>query len=261
MTAQNHIVHRETLEIRIKGAVEGWSTQKRMEKINEERILPILDEVFSLFSPSQGHLRIERMVVDLGRLSLEGLDHELPVRLRQGLLEALEPIAKRREASVSLDEAGEPGSPGRDGIWKMRLLSREESGIELLRFFLDMGFLPWWSPGTSMEELLAHLIETVPQEVKTTVLEYSAFEPFTTRLVYQFSDALLLKVFRLVNPENSKRFEAWFHDLNEAAHLLPWALFKTGQWRKVFWRYVFKEPHEPGADGTQDAFGLLKALA
>ena len=261
MTAQNHIVHRETLEIRIEGAVEGWSIQKRMERINEDRILPVLDEVFSLLSPVEENLRIDRLVIDLGRLSLKGLDRELPGRLRQGLLEALEPIAKSREVGVSLDEAGEPGSPGRDGIWKMRRLSREESGIELLRFFLEMGFLPWCSPGTSMEELLAHLIETVPQEVKTTVLEYSAFEPFRTRLVYQFSDALLLKVFRLVDPEKSKRIGAWFHDLDEAAARLPWALFKTGHWRKVFWGYVFKEPHEPVADGTRDAFRLLKALA
>jgi hypothetical protein len=259
MTAQNHIVHREILEVRLEGAVEGWSIQKRMERINEDRILPILDEVFSLVSPSQGHLRIERMVIDLGKLSLRSLDQELPEKLRQGLFKALKPLVERGETGRPVHE--EEGNLKGERFETGRLLSMEQSGIEVLRFFLERGLLPWWSDETSMENLLAHLIETVPQEVKTTIWEYAGFEPCRTRLVYQFSDALLLRVFRLVEPENSGRIEGWFHDLNEAGALLPWAIFRTGQWRKVFWGLVFKVSHELGDNGNPDAFQVLKGLA
>jgi hypothetical protein len=242
----------------LEGGVEAWSFQQRVEKFNREEILPILEEVFSAFSPPESSVRIDRMVIDLGRISLRNFEKELPETLRQRVFEAVKAQVKRARTVSTQQEGSEGGDLAANEGERSRLLSTEQSGIELLRFFLETGVLPWWADDTVMEELLDHLVETVPDELKPLIEENLDSEPFRKRLAYQFPHALLVKVFRLLKPGEVERVEVWFHDLEKVGGSSHLDLFKTGTWRHMMWDHVFMRLAGQEGTGESQAFFLLR---
>ncbi len=77
------------------------------------------------------------------------------------------------------------------------IASKKGSQLEILSYFIQTGILPWWSEKLSkqqLEEYCDHLIETSPNQMKSMIGQSLKNEKQLQRIIYQFSDAILLKI-------------------------------------------------------------------
>ncbi|MEA5521391.1 contractile injection system tape measure protein [Limnoraphis robusta CCNP1315] len=77
------------------------------------------------------------------------------------------------------------------------IATKKGSQLEILSYFIQTGILPWWSEKLSkqqLEEYCDRLIETSPNQMKSMIGQSLKNEKQLQRIIYQFSDAILLKI-------------------------------------------------------------------
>jgi Contractile injection system tape measure protein len=168
MAAQQHKIMRQVLEAR--GCPPGAAERVRSELRGAyyQRLLPLIEKVCSeLSAPGRIH-RIERLEIDLGDTPLD----------------ALEPaIAGRFEAAFSRELAAAIGDA-----------PELDADLELFRYFVRTGTVPWWadrSDGALLEASLERLIERAPQALRRTMQALPDATPMRRRIALAYPDRLL----------------------------------------------------------------------
>lgn len=151
----------------------------------------VAEEVLSAYDRKDEVLTIDALPLHLGNMLETELDEQFPHRLREALQDYFHELM-RREGSELL--------PG------VHRETSAQSALELLCFFLLHGYLPLLSDERykDISLLLAEVIESEAYHFREFLEAYGHYDFLYKRLVFQFNDAELEEIVRVVQPSDSK---------------------------------------------------------
>jgi hypothetical protein len=182
VTAPRHQILRQILEVTVPDHEAAWRLQSELGRIHAERIGALLDRCCTELGAPDRVQRIESLVVDLGRIDPDDLEHDLLEKLGPLLREAL--AARIREADEQTALRGEDPE----------VISR----LELVAFFATTGNLPWWADTTRprlLDEALGLLLQRAARPLAALVRALERERGALRRIVRSSGDARLWSLF------------------------------------------------------------------
>ena len=201
--APAHVIRRQVLEVDLRGTeADGLALQRRLPDVCNSLVAPALERALERCDPGDGWVLVDRLDVDVGRLSLDDLERDLPVAVGRAVEAFL------RHHAPAARTPSPPSPPGGGTPVGVRRRSERETADDALVFFLRTGRLPWsfrLPAGRSLEEVL--LAAWTPAEGsvdvpvrRAAVLDAVAAPAARRRLVDQFSPAFRSTLLRLLDP-------------------------------------------------------------
>jgi len=183
---RSHVIGHTLIEVKFESEEEAFAHQAVLTSSVKNRLLPVMDDVFTELSPADHILRIDRLEVDLGVIAADGFAEEMARRLKERLGDAL------RE---HLQRIGP--------LHTAELISPSLEEFECVKHFLQTGSLPWQATpglGWSIDDLLQRVIASHGLQLLTFLRGAIGRGNVLTRLVYQFSESVLIDLVRLLEP-------------------------------------------------------------
>ena len=226
-----HIIRRQFVEIDLHGAEsDGMALQRRLPDLCNRLVTPVLDRALARCDPHDGWVVVERLDVDLGRMSPDALERDLP-----------EAIGRAVE-SFFRDHPPPPEQPAETGNVKHR--SDRDTADDALITFLRTGRLPWsfrLPPGRHLEEVLLTAWTAADGATRPSpsparraaLLDVLAVAGARRRLSRQFSPAFLKSLLRLLSETGAATMDIclrWLQDLDRtvpAGEMLLAQLWET----------------------------------
>ncbi len=148
-----HQILRQVVEVDVHGDEQvGLEVQRQVSHLCRHAVSAHLEAAFAPFDVDGRYYVIDRMEVDLGAVSLEGLEAALTRSLSAAV------ATKMRERGLTPRTSETTGS--RDDP----CLSRDEALLESVLHFLRHGRLPWWYAGANaqpLDEQLMSLLSSI----------------------------------------------------------------------------------------------------
>src|SRR5215475_5854799 len=127
---QRHVIGRQVVEVELHGAEsDGITLQRRLPELCNRLVAPALDRVLARCDPDDGWIVVERLDVDVGCISTDDLERDLP-----------EAIGRAVE-SFFRDHPPSPAQPA--GTGKVHRRTDRDTADDALITFLRTGRLPW----------------------------------------------------------------------------------------------------------------------
>ena len=193
MSPPRHRIRRQILEIQVPDASSAWPLQTLLSTLQVQQIEPLLDACLSQLCPSDTLLRIDRLEIDLGVLSLPQLAEQLPAKLAAALPQALQ-AQQRRDMSQSADPFDGQGDGHGHGHGHGEP-PESASRMELLAYFAQTGALPWWADARKPQPLRAALdglLSAPPSSLPRQLRDLLADRTRRLRLIQHLPDDSLL---------------------------------------------------------------------
>jgi len=250
MNSANHVVMRQIMELETPSREAAFGLQQRIGAWCRNVLPALLDQICTRCDGGDRVFRIDRLEIDLGRISALHLEEEIGARIATMLYEALrEKVDQLRLPEDSGAAAGRPqhsirGSPKiSTAIFGDRMLSPVDADLELILYFLDTGSLPWSTvAGTvePLEEKLKKLMETAPDQIDA-ILKFVAARPVARRrLIVQFGHDVLWALVRHASSDRGLRLEPWLLDFEAAVAAADLDGPAAIELRESFWDSVFQ---------------------
>ncbi|QHT70280.1 hypothetical protein GXP67_28330 [Rhodocytophaga rosea] len=232
-----HHIRRQTFEIKFSSQEKGFDLQTRFTELMHDALLPVIEEVFTQVSLPNVILRLDTLDINLGEISLDSLEQDLPDILRNKLTDAL--LAAIGEIRYFPKETSQ-------------LVAKEKADIELLIYFLQNGTLPWWSSHPrqedfSLSDLLEQCLASQPGSLITNFQQELKTPEVRLRLTKQFPDELLFKILSIAIPARLQFVKSFltglsqFQQAKKVLEITP-ALFREMSWDFI-WTFVFLHRH------------------
>ncbi|NER21534.1 MAG: hypothetical protein F6J96_12685 [Symploca sp. SIO1C2] len=233
MNQQRHVIKQLILELQL-GSQEGaFELQNEVSELYRTKIVPLMDELLSQFSHPDIVHRIETLELDLGKIEIENLERSLTEKTTQYLSQYLEGHGDAGTRGRGDGEMGRWGD-GEMGRWAESRTGKSEfaESLELLTYFIRTGTLPWWAKPLSKQELekcCQSLLISAPDTLLS--LLFTPDERPLKRIIYQFSDRILLQIGQILAPNLSSSFAQGYQSMTDT--LTP------QQYRLEYWRGLF----------------------
>ncbi len=188
-SSESHFIHRFKFDFELEDRKTANQTQDELGRIFQSKLQWILQEHLDEFQVDGHLLRVKSLELDLGDLSEAHLESDLIDRFRAVLREKLGEIRAK---------AAYPSSYYRN----VELIPLWPAKLEVLTYFLEFGRLPVSASRfpQSVDEILKDLIKEIPLEVRKRFKElFRKHNYVSLRLVEQFSDEVIEKLFRVFN--------------------------------------------------------------
>ncbi len=178
-----HRIRRQILDLELPREAGAVALQRQMGRVFQEQVLPQLDALFDRIAPPDRYIRIEQLEIDMGVINEDYWE-------QQFIEECVRQIARQvTEATFDPGTAAHPHSVS---------LSPEARALEVLRYFLEAGALPWYARKMALktvEELVLHSINTDPVAFSRDFLPLlKQNATVRQRLFWQFSPAFVAAV-------------------------------------------------------------------
>jgi hypothetical protein len=170
-----HRIQRQVIEVAVGGASRGPALQEALARSYWERVVPELEAVFDRVAGSHETLRLDRLEIDLGRIS--GADWEPQFRRK------LTAELGRKLAQFSTDQ--------KTNETATQIVARSSKPQQQFLFFLTTGRLPWWAsrPDGSWTDMLLKTEAAMDWSELRRVVR--ADGRARVRLIHSVSDGLL----------------------------------------------------------------------
>ena len=202
-----HIIHKQKVNLTISRAADSFAIQNRLSRILKDELPKALEPLFNKFSPNGKSLRIEKLSIDLGTISEENLESEFGDRLLEQLTSSLANIVAGSKDTLITE------------------VSEEQSLIDALIYYLEHGYLPWYSmvkdfrvwettilqafSGNEWDELIQFLIKRLL--ISDTPVE---------RLTIQFSEKFIQTVWMKIHENSTNNRPTVSDDLHNLLQLV-----------------------------------------
>ncbi|MDX1910691.1 MAG: contractile injection system tape measure protein [Saprospiraceae bacterium] len=140
-----HRIRQQILELELPREAGAVALQQRAGRVFQEQVLPRLEEVFNRIAPAGKVVRIERLELDLGDISETHWERD---------------FVEKCVAEISRQVAETAFEVGNDEL--VKTCGEAENAVELLLFFLENGFLPWYGKGMQLSVLEDLLLDKLP---------------------------------------------------------------------------------------------------
>ncbi len=141
-----HIIRRQTLIVKGVREWEAQDLQREVSNVFREKILPLLDKYLTDYSPNGALHRFDKLEFNLGPVHRDQLEKEM-IKQMSVKLKVQFPTSAHISKPVSQ---------------KIEPRSKITSHLELFKYFVETGSLPWWSDSSvtdPLNESLAFLVE------------------------------------------------------------------------------------------------------
>ena len=232
MKEQKHIIKKQILDIQLDRQENSFQIQNSLSAQNAQ-ISSIIDEVCTSVSDPNRFIQLEK---------------EFPERLRKCFYETLfnrvnellldsttfKPLSGRAESLT--------GDPQINFRANSQSLTQTQIDLDLLQYFLKSGTFPWWSEKITFEELekiFINLLKNSTEEVVYLLRNVLIDKKVRSRIIYQFSDKLLLKIAGKCSAKKLKQIQYWIKDIKFVLTLVPSISTNDSQLRLIFWDFIF----------------------
>ena len=123
-----HLIEKQTVELRLKRADDAFELQQRMSAFCNNQLMPALENLFNRLAPAHKHIRLDELVIDLGKVS------ENKLMSNDFLDNILQQIERKIEAQILNNQA-------------IVIQEQETNVFKMWLYFLENGRLPWFSHG------------------------------------------------------------------------------------------------------------------
>lgn len=243
--AQDHLIHRQILEFTFPTKKEAMDGQHMISRLYQQELTTLINELFDeLVSPDE-HLRIDRLEVDLGRISNLALADDFRTSLARKLEDEL--LKKIRGANFTEhrggDAAGSNSGPKSEGF---TMETATHSDLDLFRMFIKTGQLPWWGEKELVnppEKLVQKLVNEQPERLVKELERLLQSETYSRRMIYQLPDESLQQLLEILQTQwTASRLEEVFrvHEalvrIHQQTRLVP---LSNSNFRVLIWQATF----------------------
>ncbi len=189
---QQHKIEESVFDFHFDSEDVAFDQHLAIETLVKQRLLPVIDEVFTDMSASATVHRIETLEIDLGPVRTHEMQDELPRRLR----ERLRSLLQERLLGEPLEDAA-PVQP----------LDPTALAWEQLQAFLRSGYLPWQAtPGHDqiIEQLFHHVLQADPARLLAFLQHAPQRATVLQRLVRQLPPVSLADLVRTLAPGQAR---------------------------------------------------------
>ncbi|MDZ8082823.1 MAG: contractile injection system tape measure protein [Nostoc sp. DcaGUA01] len=280
MNQQRHSIKKQVIELNLSSKEGAFELQNELSRIYSHKIIPLIDNVLTQFSSSDIIYRINTLELNLGNIDINNLEQELIDKIIEKLQQQLPEEIRLSTSSFSgqiqpntnessmllpkievlSDERGvETGKNPRenqvnsiDATWYK--ISSDQIGIpesaekltsqlDVFSYFIQTGMLPWWSEKLSkqeLEECCDRLITNSPNKIKYLIEQNFQDAKQLQRIIYQFSDSILLKIVGLFTADLVQFIADYNTDTKpifkqlEQTRNIPEAKFRLDKWQGIF---------------------------
>ncbi len=250
MTSQRHIIKRQILDLQISSDLKAFELQNEISALYRSKIVFLIESYCDRLSESDQIYRIDNLELDIGTIAIENLQSDFVEKVANALAEKLSeelatlPLKISTPIAQNTDISGNhPQKDTHNGSPKPIHLA--DANLELFRNFIQTGFLPWWSDPLSkqaLEDCCEQLLLTSPDALKSLLSAQLKQAKTLQRLIYQFSDRILLDMVILLAPPCSQ----WVrHYVQDILALVPqvesWRGIAPRQFRLTLWQGIFSQ--------------------
>ncbi|MHA7129201.1 contractile injection system tape measure protein [Algoriphagus namhaensis] len=198
--AAQHQIDRLVVHLLHRDQERAIRSQEHIARLQSEALFASIGKAMEETFPGPYALSLKSLEIDLGRLSQEELDTNLPELVRKALQRALE---KLREESVSKNRLS----------WSNDLDPSTNFELQAFLYFLVQGYFPtWYSPQGTVEDMISYFFSHSKQELVSGIKKYGAvLENFRRRIVSEFTSSQLDLLIRQLQPADA----AWILSMRE----------------------------------------------
>ncbi|MBB6127733.1 contractile injection system tape measure protein [Mucilaginibacter lappiensis] len=220
-----HIVHKQQVNLNLPKREEAHAYQNRVSDLLRNELSASMEAVFDEMFPTTDIIRIDSLHLFLDKIETHNFEQEFKTHFIQELRKSLS-----SKKSKLKDEYNE------------EVLSPEQSFIKAFIYFLENGYLPWYSSVENManwsNEILNAFSENKNQYFFNWLRDNYADKPIILqRLVLQFDNAFLEKVLSIVAPLPD---ESWGDIYKDLETLTSNFIKKRSPVRDKVWQHIFQ---------------------
>jgi len=190
---REHTILRQVYELDTIDQSKSMELQATISNLQHRQVQRVINQVLDEFASTTHVYQFDQVVLDLGELTTEKLDRELPLRIESQL----------RSFLAQNIIAGELISVG-------KAIPRGLQIIDLFRHYLYYGYIPWQAgvnetPSSMLNQMLTQHASELIQLLKAL----GKYDHVIKRLVFQFNDDELEQVVTVLTPESAKYIIAY----------------------------------------------------
>lgn len=187
-----HIIQRQTIELQMPTRLPHMQIQDNAIALFKEELRARIGETLDRLFPGEDLVRLDRIVIDLGRIPVENWEEDFVSRF----VEEFE-LAMEAAQQAHVVEAAAQGQAGGSGV---AAEEQERGPWAALAYFLDHGFLPWWQVErhkTTIQDLVRALLAGptgMPTSLQAQIRNTLSTPLALQRLVQALPDTLLAEL-------------------------------------------------------------------
>ncbi|MEP4093024.1 contractile injection system tape measure protein [Reichenbachiella sp.] len=197
---KSNIIKTQTWEIKVDDKSIASALQHELGGMNENTIVPLLEKACNELIPDLDVVRLNKMELDLGQVSYEQFHSELPEKVYDTFHKAL---AKALSGPTSDAAAG------------VDVISASGSQLNLLRYFLNTGTLPWWASEQNdidLDMIVEEALVSDYRQLQAIIKKGISSLYFRRRLASYFSLKSLFSVIDMMDPNQSETIEVLYKE-------------------------------------------------
>jgi allophanate hydrolase subunit 1 len=182
-----HVIEQAVFDIRFGSEEQAFAQQGDMGAYIKDGLLLVIDEVFMELSEPGLVFRFDRLEIDLGLVGYDTHRNEWKRRLREQLQSAL---------ATQLVPVGRERGGALQGV-----ITRRQSELQRLQFFLERGYMPWHAEQPDslvLDELLLRVLQNDSDRLLEFIRNADNKEMVLNRIVNQFSATVLTGLVRMI---------------------------------------------------------------
>lgn len=218
MKEEKHIIKKQIIELNLSSQEGAFELQNEVSRIYHQKIISLIDIFLNQFNISDTIYQIDTLELNLENIDINHLEEELIAKIQQELAKVINISTSHfsahtqnnhdaSETSILMsklkDQTDSEISSDKDKIDIIEITDQEALQIDIFSYFIENGILPWWSEKLTkqaLEECCCNQITNSPHKIKYLLEKYFQDTKQLQRIIYQFSDATLLKIANLFNP-------------------------------------------------------------
>ncbi|QMU64753.1 MAG: hypothetical protein GKR88_10940 [Flavobacteriaceae bacterium] len=212
---QQHLIKTQLIEFEVSDSHRVSEVQDEISTLYHTKILPYIEVCCDELSDPGTIHRIDTLELDIGNIDRNDLISEFEQKIKPLLYRQLAEKIRAIPQTLSIVQ---PEASGPTETSTPEISKTEGTDTELLAYFIQTGLLPWWAKKKDRQELedtLEKCISTNPDTVKTLFLASIKNEASLQRVVFHFSDAILLKIIKVITPVLSSFISNYWYDLRQ----------------------------------------------
>jgi hypothetical protein len=131
--AGKHIIQKQMLNVVANGFDNGFALQQEVAQLWKDNLAPRLERLLDSYNTGEQVIRIDQLYIDVSAGSFADIEEKVIAEINRQLQQKI--AEQPAEAATTV----------------------ARRNVELLVFYLQNGYLPWWSPVKTREEWQQHL--------------------------------------------------------------------------------------------------------
>lgn len=189
---EEHIIRRYSFDITYDSRARAFALQDKVSMLFRQSISTGMDALLQQLIPADMMASIDELVLDIGHISFNELEAELPARILSALRQALSDLLHHNHAGTQHSINGE-----------ITIRKGDERLLELLTFFLLQGVMPWWATAAERAQpgdMALQLSKTSPGKLADFLRNIGRSSAVRERIVWQFPVTVLQAIVEVLEP-------------------------------------------------------------